>query len=99
MPYDDSNVDDESAAAPDMWEVTGDKDVLGHAPGDVFEATIPDAQAQRLQDRGALRKVTDDDEGSTDDVPSTDPPVSTESTDPPTMGDNTGNYAGEGETF
>lgn len=57
MPYDDSDVGEEPTAAPESWEVCGDQDVLGHAPGETFEAVIPEAQAQRLQDRGALRRV------------------------------------------
>lgn len=57
MPYDDSNVDEEPAVTPEMWEVCGEQDVLGHAPGDTFEAVIPEAQAQRLLDRGVLRRA------------------------------------------
>lgn len=58
MPYDDSNVEaDAEPVVDDTWEVCGEQDVLGNAPGTTFEAVIPEAQARRLIDRGAIRRV------------------------------------------
>lgn len=40
----------------DTWTVTGSREVRGHKPGETFEEAIPEAQANRLQGSGALRK-------------------------------------------
>ena len=40
----------------DTWTVTGSQAVRGHKPGETFEEAIPEAQANRLQRSGALRK-------------------------------------------
>lgn len=41
------------------YENISDRDQLGHAPGEVFEADIPEAQEARLIARGSLRPTGD----------------------------------------
>lgn len=70
------------------YEVSGEVNVFGHSPGDVFKADIPEAQEQRLLQRGQLRVIADEDSDDDDATISTD------------FGDdddnNTGEDAGEG---
>lgn len=42
------------------YRVTGDRAVLGHAPGSVFEADLDSDLEQRLLARGALAKTRSD---------------------------------------
>lgn len=43
---------------PQRYKVAGDAEVLGHAPGSVFEAYIPEEQERQLLESGALSKST-----------------------------------------
>lgn len=48
------------------YEVLGDRDILGHPPGDTFKADIPKAQERRLIERKQLRvKKTPSKDGGT----------------------------------
>lgn len=42
---------------PQRYKVAADVEVLGHAPGSVFEAYIPEEQEQTLLDSGVLAKA------------------------------------------
>lgn len=43
---------------PQRYKVSGDVEVLGHAPGSVFEAVLPEEQERMLLEGGALSKST-----------------------------------------
>lgn len=43
---------------PQKYKVSGSVEVLGHAPGSVFEAFIPEEQEAQLLESGALSKST-----------------------------------------
>lgn len=43
---------------PEKFKVSAPTEVLGHAPGSVFEAVIPEEQKQQLLESGALSKST-----------------------------------------
>jgi hypothetical protein len=42
------------------FQVVGDREVLDHQPGEVFEADIPADQLARLLERGSLIRVQQD---------------------------------------
>lgn len=42
---------------PQRYKVAGDVEVLGHAPGSVFEEYIPEEQERMLLESGALAKA------------------------------------------
>lgn len=43
---------------PQRYKVSGDVEVLGHAPGSVFEEYLPEEQERLLLESGALSKST-----------------------------------------
>lgn len=49
------------------YENISDLDQLGYAPGEVFEADIPEAQEARLVERGAIRVTGESDTVTGDD--------------------------------
>ncbi len=95
MPYEDTGADDAPAAPEETWEVIGEAPVFGYEKGDTFEMAIPEEQAQRLQDRGSLRKCTGEGRGGSL-FPPVAPPVSTSNPTSDEDGD-TGDSAGEGD--
>lgn len=60
------------------YEVLGNRDQLGHAPGQRFHADLPESQERRMVARGAIRVVGE--EGTGDTTPAEPEPTVVEET-------------------